>query len=373
MSDENDSLVLSDITNKLDNVHKERYVQKVQLTRGTEDPYLIPKSMFTDLAKTTAFPHLQYPDIYHYLVNKTSAYTHETLKNYKSLEAYKYFVAGFVREALVYKNPSNIFIITSKVLHSQRLSEAPLQAWVSVKENGEVICGHCSCMAGLGETCSHVAAILFALETSVRLHTGKTCTSVACSWLAPSTSKGVEYAEARNIEFHSAKSKLKESRRQLFQSVPGRRFMRNEVSKRPYNANDHRTLYDSLFKASKQCAILSVVEPYAEEFVPAASKLNLPSSLTSLYEPKNQNLGLEELRCMGKDVLSGIKVSEQQVCSLLCVQLSVFNPSALNFHMMHLAGIHAICPPKPPLHPHPQKKKKKNGITYRLPELYVTT
>lgn len=243
-----------------------------------------------------------------------------------------------------------------KVLHSQRLSEAPLQAWVSVKENGEVICGHCSCMAGLGETCSHVAAILFALETSVRLHTGKTCTSVACSWLAPSTSKGVEYAEARNIEFHSAKSKLKESRRQLFQSVPGRRFMRNEVSKRPYNANDHRTLYDSLFKASKQCAILSVVEPYAEEFVPAASKLNLPSSLTSLYEPKNQNLGLEELRCMGKDVLSGIKVSEQQVCSLLCVQLSVFNPSALNFHMMHLAGIHAICPPKPPCTPTHKKK-----------------
>lgn len=30
------------------------------------------------------------------------------------------------------------------------------------------MCGHCTCMAGLGEVCSHIAAVLFSIETAVR-------------------------------------------------------------------------------------------------------------------------------------------------------------------------------------------------------------
>ena len=31
--------------------------------------------------------------------------------------------------------------------------------WIGAEKNGIVICAHCDCMAGLGEACSHIAAI----------------------------------------------------------------------------------------------------------------------------------------------------------------------------------------------------------------------
>ena len=40
----------------------------------------------------------------------------------------------------------------------------PLKVWVATKGNREVRCSHCMCMAGLGEACSHVAAVLFAAK-----------------------------------------------------------------------------------------------------------------------------------------------------------------------------------------------------------------
>ena len=42
---------------------------------------------------------------------------------------------------------------------------------------------HCDCMAGLGEACSHVAALLFKIEVGVKLGLmGESSTSRACEW-----------------------------------------------------------------------------------------------------------------------------------------------------------------------------------------------
>uniref|UniRef100_A0AAV2K1T0 Uncharacterized protein n=1 Tax=Knipowitschia caucasica TaxID=637954 RepID=A0AAV2K1T0_KNICA len=40
----------------------------------------------------------------------------------------------------------------AKVHHSQALSEPPLKPWVSLQRDGTVLCGHCTCEAGLGES-----------------------------------------------------------------------------------------------------------------------------------------------------------------------------------------------------------------------------
>lgn len=52
-----------------------------------------------------------------------------------------------------------------KVKHSQRMNEKALQVWFLAKIDGEIICAHCTCIAGLSETCSHVAALCFAVES----------------------------------------------------------------------------------------------------------------------------------------------------------------------------------------------------------------
>jgi hypothetical protein len=69
--------------------------------------------------------------------------------------------------------------------------------------------GHCNCMAGLGEVCSHVGAILFYLETTARLSGQSQCTQEKCSWIVPAFQKTIPYLPISKIDFSSAKSKMK--------------------------------------------------------------------------------------------------------------------------------------------------------------------
>ena len=71
------------------------------------------------------------------------------------------------------------------------MRDSPARPWVAMKQNGVIICAHCNCMAGAGEACSHVAALLYSVMTSVRIREETACTSVACQWLAPSITKKV--------------------------------------------------------------------------------------------------------------------------------------------------------------------------------------
>ena len=71
-----------------------------------------------------------------------------------------------------------------RVLPSQRPEDA-YKPWVLLdKEKGYIITSHCSCTAGLGEACSHIAALLFAIEavTHCGINSEPACTAVKCVW-----------------------------------------------------------------------------------------------------------------------------------------------------------------------------------------------
>ena len=89
-----------------------------------------------------------------------------------------------------------------KVRHSQRMNETPLGCWAVLEENGEIYCAHCNCIAGLGETCTHVAAMLFYLETVVRMKGTRTCTQSQCAWVIPSYVKSVDYQPIKILTSH---------------------------------------------------------------------------------------------------------------------------------------------------------------------------
>lgn len=95
-----------------------------------------------------------------------------------------------------------------QVRHSQRSSETPLSSWIVYECTGEVVCAHCNCMAGQGEVCTHVAAILFYLETAAKMNGTPTCTQQKCSWVIPAYQKDIPYAPVSQIDFSSAKSKM---------------------------------------------------------------------------------------------------------------------------------------------------------------------
>ena len=82
--------------NSLDYAARRRYVEKLHIN-GVQlpDPYETPESLWSE--DLTKWPNLELGDIYSYLIDSKGPYTRESLKAYKSLQAYNYFINGHVR------------------------------------------------------------------------------------------------------------------------------------------------------------------------------------------------------------------------------------------------------------------------------------
>ena len=77
---------------------KERYKEKLQFLDG-QDPYEISCKEWKD--DVDLWPAVTYIDVGMYLLFSPSPYTREELRNYKSMESYQRFIAGWVRDILV--------------------------------------------------------------------------------------------------------------------------------------------------------------------------------------------------------------------------------------------------------------------------------
>ena len=73
-------------------------------------------------------------------------------------------------------------------MHSQRLNEPPLLPWIIAEKNGKILCANCTCMAGLAEACTHIAALLFWVEMVIKIHNSKTVTDKQAYWVSLSNS-----------------------------------------------------------------------------------------------------------------------------------------------------------------------------------------
>lgn len=133
------------------------------------------------------------------MLNTTRFVTLEEVKNCKSLESYKYFVSGWVLKARwkVYIC-QELVLVSGRVRHSFSASKAPLEPWAIIRCNGAVLAGHCTCMAGLAETCSHVGALLYWVESAVRIQE-TACTSQDDMWITPNPVEKVPYLQLRTL------------------------------------------------------------------------------------------------------------------------------------------------------------------------------
>ena len=93
-----------------------------------------------------AWPDIHWGDIVNYFIDKTSLYTSEQFRSFKSLEAYSYHYDGWLQEIYSAASTENVIILKADVRASQR--NIFHKAWMLVKKTGEIITAHCSCMAG---------------------------------------------------------------------------------------------------------------------------------------------------------------------------------------------------------------------------------
>lgn len=108
--------------------------------------------------------------LYHYLVNsKEKTFDEEGMKAYKSLKAYKYFADGYIRNVWAGEpqEQDDAVVVRCHCFSSLKAKKVYVVHLV-VKKSGDVLSAACTCVAGKGEACSHIAALMFYVEDFMR-------------------------------------------------------------------------------------------------------------------------------------------------------------------------------------------------------------
>lgn len=126
----------------------------------------------------------------------------DDLSDYKSSKAYSYFEKGWLGNILYNDLDGPFCFLKTDCRPSQKISDVFHKLWLLIsKADGNVLRAHCTCMAGMGSTCNHVAAALFRVEAAMRLGlSNPACTTKPCQWLPNRTS--VDPCKAKNINFN---------------------------------------------------------------------------------------------------------------------------------------------------------------------------
>ena len=197
------------------------------------------------------------------------------------------------------------------------------------------MCAHCTCMAGVGEACSHIGATLFALATTIELLQKTTCTSTPCEWLRPSAQK-IEYAQGSDIEFISPKRKLKRVR--CTTPVCERACKEpTGASLVPPTAAETTSFYDALAACDTRCSVLSVISPYCEAYIPRAVTRKLPSPLPDTFLDENfvQANDFCALKTKCAATFASMSITSEEATA---IELETRGQSSTNTWFQHRAG-----------------------------------
>lgn len=152
-------------------------------------------------------------------------------------------------------------------------------------------------MAGLGEVCSHIASILFYLETLVRIQgTQPTCTQEKCQWVIPSYLRNAEYLPIKDIDFTSAKGKKRKLDDAIQQDGDDETTEQRAITMgKESTESEMETLFDNLSHGGTKPLVLSLIPEYSDEYVPKSTLDTFPVPLKSLQQSSHISLSYPRL------------------------------------------------------------------------------
>lgn len=186
-----------------------------------------------------------------------------------------------------------------------------------MQNDGQVIFGHCTCKAGLGEVCSHVAATLFALESAVKHLKSRTCTDGPRQWGQSSDVTGGRaiFSSGCNIDFTSPERKRKQACMELCNSGLPPPSKSKKTSSIPLMTQDEKENFlKRLSKSGTKSARLSLEAGFNDSFIPRTLQLNLPKPLSELYDPVCLGLSYPDLLLECEAAFQVLNIDENQVC-----------------------------------------------------------
>lgn len=306
----------SEYYSSLNDFAKKRYEQKLSELKIPNDPLVLDESKDFDLTTdVTNWPDISFADIFCYLINYPGQYSKGSLKAYKSLEAYKYVISGLVFNVHV-KSLGDKFLVVARVRHGQsQFSKTPNHIWLGIAADGSIINAHCTCMAGLGEACSHIGAVMFYLQltseyTKRNLKGQDACTSMPCSWLPPSV-KEVSFARLSEINFQDPKRKFQNVEEEpAIVMPPSPKYPKHQQVAKPTN-KEKETFFDKLASTGQDIAILRLIPPHNNKLVSIKSKLQ--NLIFNFYNKNYETCLYHELIQESVRTLLSLKISQEDV------------------------------------------------------------
>ncbi|XP_052778029.1 uncharacterized protein LOC128215381 [Mya arenaria] len=170
-------------------------------TGWSSDPALLPKLALSDIEK--------------YLIHSS----HRTSDSMK-MECYRQYIRGliFYKEKYVHKVMINTLSESSSHCYVKSKCHPSMKQgfhtqWVLMTKGTHLLImkANCTCPAGLGEGCTHIAGLLFALAGHAADSDDTACTSKPCGWNKPrkrkNGAKTIENITFKKIGINDAEQK----------------------------------------------------------------------------------------------------------------------------------------------------------------------
>ena len=210
----------------------------------------------------------------------------------------------------------DLLFVLFQVTHSMRVNDKPLDPWLLISEDGTVQSAHCTCMAGLSEGCSHIAAVLFAMENGTRITQEAPVTDVPAYWLFPTPAKFASpFQKIREMNFQSASKKRKTlidctSTTNSSNTPPHTTSTTNNNIPSP-TKHEEEAFFAGLYQACPNAAVLSLHTNYSDNFIPKSVSYKAPKHLGQLYDPDIEIDNYDDVMMYCDNV--DINVNDEQV------------------------------------------------------------
>ena len=146
-----------------------RYQSLIYLCENI-DPYEVNVDDLSDYGDLIPYMHLR--NICDYLVVKHSAYTLLEMADYESSLPYAHLTDGTIDWVKFLSLESGKVLCFTEVQYYLSCYSISFKCWTLIEGSGTVVGGWCSCDEGFTQCCSHVGALLFALEYDYTLNVG---------------------------------------------------------------------------------------------------------------------------------------------------------------------------------------------------------
>ncbi|XP_066303858.1 uncharacterized protein [Branchiostoma lanceolatum] len=240
------------------------------------------------------WPPTMYADMAEYLVASGEVDLRKRLMgDYKDGKAFSYFDANFIHEVLYHpiSDDSDVCFVKSTSARSQRKNDEPHQVWVALqKSTGKVRTAYCSCFAGLGSSCNHVAGVLFKMDHAwTEGITNKSCTSKPAEWPQPKKGGSTDAKKIKNMEWWSPNWSKGKKKQPI--NTPTRRLFSPTKNTSPPSLEG---LMSDLYVSSKDACAFKYAMPTTTNAYPVEDDINV-EEVIDLVTCESVPLPLSEL------------------------------------------------------------------------------